>query len=117
MSIQKHNGANYVFSSGLVQFLDAVHDERRYLVIDADEFMKPTRAAFAEFAKAIETSVDVWSVDAEELRRSLRECYSGPPPVIPILHRVPELAPDEVPRVVAKRRAVAIFGPKRGRWK
>ena len=111
---------NYIFSTGRVEVLGSPTG-RRFLIIAADDFMADK---FQETLREIMTTPPPSrpSVDEGDFSRLERYCkggtaYSGPPPVIPIPRRPPELAPDEVPRVVAKARAVAIFGPKRGRWK
>ena len=108
---------NIVFLTGAAHFLQQSTNERRFLIIEGDEFLSDTGRVWAsktpdeimaDIARCM-TNVPNW--------HELEPRYSGPPSVIPIPHREPELAPDEVPRVVAKARAVAIFGPKRGRWK
>lgn len=94
-------------------------------MIATDDFM--AARVVAKFRQEFPKLVTYWeekSRDLSELERYNRKdldylaaVLSGPPPIIPIPHRPPQLAPEEVPRVVAKARAVAVFGPKRGRWK
>lgn len=101
---------NYIFSSGAACFLDQAHKNRRFFIIDDEEHARTAARQLRELFRA--QTLNLWALAGAQT-----PAYSGPPPVIPIPRRVPELAPDEVPRVVAKARAVAIFGPKRGRWK
>ena len=115
------------FGTPDVLVIDGMHNTRRFFVMGTDEFLRGTTWAQKtpdEIMADMRALVDAVPERDEAQRQADFERYnrhlftqSGPPPIIPIPHRPPQLAPEEVPRVVAKARAVAVFGPKRGRWK